>query len=394
MTYPAIKLQSQRHKRAASGHPWIFSNEIAMDEAAKALPPGSMAEFREANGKLIGVGSFHPHTLISGRIYERGDASIDRNWFAEKFRTALALRQKLYGDPFYRLIHAEADGLPGLIVDRYGRHVIVQLNIAGMDRAREDIIAALDDVIAPETIILRNDSGSRTLEGLSQEVVAAKGALPGRIELRENNLRFAADLSGGQKTGWFYDQRGNRALIAGFCRDARMLDVYCHTGGFAINAAAAGAAHVTGVDASELALDCAAEAAKLNGLDAKCSWRRGEAFAALADYAAAGEAFDVVVADPPAFIKNRKDIASGSRGYRKLARLAAALVTPGGFLFIASCSHHMELGNFIEQTASGLRDAGRTGQILQTVFAAADHPMHPHLPESAYLKGILFRIVS
>lgn len=392
MSYPHVKLLPNRDKRVVSGHPWVYSNEVAMDAATKALPPGGMVEFRAVDGAKIGTGCFHPHNLICGRIYARGSVAINQAWYEGKIRTALALRTKLFAEPYYRLVHAEADGMPGLIVDRYGPHLIVQLNTAGMDLARDTVIAALDAVIVPENIILRNDSGARIQEGLSQEVVCAKGMLPGRITLRENNLQFVADLAAGQKTGWFYDQRYNRATLAALCRDARVLDVYTHTGGFALNAAAAGAVQVMGIDASELALDCAAAAAKLNQLDGRCVWNRGEAFALLADYAARGERFDVVIADPPAFIKSKKDLAAGARGYRKLTKLALALVKPGGFFFLASCSHHMELANLAEQIALGLHDSGRDGQVLQTLFAAPDHPVHPMLPESAYLKGQLLRV--
>ncbi|MGB4100301.1 MAG: class I SAM-dependent rRNA methyltransferase [Alphaproteobacteria bacterium] len=394
VTVLQVKLQPHRHQRVAAGHPWVYSNEVVMDAAAKALPPGSIVSFRAADGAKLGVGSFHPHNLICGRLYAAGNATIDKAWYIKKIRTALALREKLFAAPYYRLVHAEADGLPGLIVDRYGQHLTVQMNTAGMDLARDAIIAALDAVVAPENIILRNDSGARLQEGLAQEVTVAKGTIPGRIILQENNLQFMADLAEGQKTGWFYDQRRNRAAVASLCRDGRVLDVYTHTGGFALNAAAGGAKQVTGIDASELALDCAAAAAKLNHLDHHCQWDKGEAFTLLADYATRGERYDVVIADPPAFIKSKKDLAAGTRGYRKLAKLALALVAPGGFFFLASCSHHMELGNLAEQIAHGLHDSGREGQVLQTMFAAPDHPVHPMLPESAYLKGQLLRVTN
>ncbi len=392
MTYPIIKLQPNRAKRVVGGHPWIYSNEVAMEAEAKALTPGALVQFQTAEGKNIGVGCFHPHNLICGRLLARDRVIIDQDWFAARFRQALALRSALYDEPYYRLVHAEADGLPGLVVDRYGDDLIVQLNSAGMDALREPLLAALDAVAQPVNIVLRNDGGARTLEGLPQQVEVAKGMLPGRITLQENGLQWVADLAEGQKTGWFYDQRANRALVARFCQDARVLDVYCHTGGFALNAAAAGATDVIGIDASAHALRCAEEAATLNGLTARTSWQRGDAYELLADYATRKEKFDVVIADPPAFIKSRKDIGPGTRGYRKLIKLAAALVKRGGTLFIASCSHHLTLESLTEQVAGGLHEAGREGQILHTVFAAPDHPVHPHLPESAYLKGLLLRI--
>lgn len=392
MTYPIIRLQPQRHKRVAGGHPWVYSNEVVMDAAAKALPAGAVTQFLAYDGRALGTGSFHPHNLISGRIFDRAGATIDAAWFMARLQRALELREQLYEAPYYRLAHAEADGLPGLVIDRYGDCLAVQLNSAGMDRLREMIVVALHEVARPTSIVLRNDGGSRALEGLPAEVAVAHGALPEALWLQENGLHFVADMAGGQKTGWFYDQRDNRALVARHCRGAKVLDVFCHTGGFALNAAAAGAAQVIGVDSSAPALQCAARAAERNGLTAIVQWQRGEAFAVLADYAARGETFDVVITDPPAFIKSRKDIAAGTRGYRKLIRHAAALVRPGGHYFMASCSHHLTLESLTEQLAAGLADAGREGQILHTVFAAPDHPVQPQVPESAYLKGLLTRV--
>lgn len=392
MTHPVVKLQPNRAKRVTAGHPWIYSNEVAMDAAAKALPPGGLAQFMTAEGKRIGIGSFHPHNLICGRLYTRSEATIDGAWFGAKLQQALALRQQLFDKPFYRLVHAEADGLPGLIIDRYGDNVIAQLNSAGMALQQDALVAALDQVLQPQTILLRNDSAARLLEGLPQEVTVAKGALPEQITLEENALNFFAHPGAGQKTGWFYDQRHNRALAARYAQGARVLDVYCHTGGFALNAAAAGAKEVVGVDASELALACAQQAAAANNLGAVARWERGDAFEVMADYGVRKEKFGLVIVDPPAFIKSRKDICAGTRGYRKLAKLAAALVQRGGYLFVASCSHHLTLDSLAEQIAAGLGDAGREGQVLHTVFAAPDHPVHPHLPESAYLKGQLLRL--
>lgn len=392
MTYPTVKLQPNRARRVIAGHPWIYSNEVVMDAAAKALPPGGLVQFLTSEGKRLGTGSFHPHNLICGRIYGRPDTTIDTAWFGAKLQLALALRQQLYDKPFYRLVHAEADGLPGLIIDRYGEHVIAQLNSAGMALQQETLLAALDSLLQPKTILLRNDSAARALEGLPQEVTIAKGALPEQIALEENGLQFFAHPGAGQKTGWFYDQRHNRALAARFASGARVLDVYCHTGGFALNAAAAGAKEVVGIDASALALACATQAAEANGFGAVTRWERGDAFAVMADYGARKEKFGLVIVDPPAFIKSRKDVGAGTRGYRKLVKLAAALVQRGGYLFVASCSHHLTLESLAEQIAAGLGDAGREGQVLHSVFAAPDHPVHPHLPESAYLKGQLLRL--
>jgi 23S rRNA (cytosine1962-C5)-methyltransferase len=305
------------------------------------------------------------------------------------------LRERLYPGRCYRLIHAEADGLPGLIVDRYGDAVAVQANTAGMDALLPQILNALDSVLTPGIVVLRNDSPARGLEGVVQEVKVAKGTLPGPdgrgpVELSENGARFLADLQGGQKTGWFYDQRDNRAAVARVAKDSRLLDLYCYGGGFAVAALLAGACEAVAVDRSETALGLAAKSASLNRVQLKTV--RAEIFEELERLASAGERFGVVVADPPAFVKSKKDLAAGSRGYRKLARLSAAIVAPGGFLFIASCSHNVERALFDDEVRRGLGDARRSGRILLSSGAAADHPVHPLLPESVYLKGSLIQL--
>jgi 23S rRNA (cytosine1962-C5)-methyltransferase len=390
---PAVRLGHGRHKRVKHGHPWVYSNEIVMDAAAKALPAGALVRLEAASGEPLGVAQFNAHTLIAARVLSR-DALLApvQEFVAARLAAALRLRERLYPGGYYRLIHAEADGLPGLIVDRYGDVVAVQANTAGMDRLLPDILAALDAVIAPRAVVLRNDSPARGLEGLALDVRVVKGEIAGPVEIRENGARFLADIATGQKTGWFFDQRENRAAAAALAGGGRVLDLYSYGGGFAIAAARAGAASVTAVDRSEAALALAGQAAALNGVDGICSFVRAEVFADLERRDAAGERFDVVVADPPAFVKSKKDLAAGSRGYRKLARLSARLVAPGGILFIASCSHNVDRALFAEQVSHGLEDAGRTGRILRDSGAAADHPVHPHLPESAYLKAQILQL--
>jgi 23S rRNA (cytosine1962-C5)-methyltransferase len=390
---PAIRIQPGRHKRVAGGHPWVFSNEIAMDAAAKALPPGGLVRLQTASGDAVGLAMFNPHTLISARILTREDgASVDAGFLAQRLSAALGLREQLYPGGCYRLIHAEADGLPGTVIDRYGGVVAIQANTAGMDRLTPQLLEAVDRVLAPDIVVLRNDSHARQLEGLELYAKVIKGALEGPVPLTENGARFFADLESGQKTGWFYDQRDNRAAVARLASGRRVLDLYTYAGGFAVAAALGGAREVTAVDRSERALALAEKAAEANGFAARCRFVRAEAFVELERLAAAGERFDLVVADPPAFVKSKKDLNQGARGYRKLARLAASVVAPGGFLFIASCSHHVDVPLFAEQVRRGLSDTGRGGRILGTVGAAADHPVHPHLPESAYLKGQLLQL--
>ncbi|MBE0533005.1 MAG: class I SAM-dependent rRNA methyltransferase [Rhodospirillales bacterium] len=391
--YPRVFVLPGRDKRAAHGHPWVYANEVRMDAEAKALTPGSVVLLLRTDGKPLGVGTFNPHALIAFRFLSRDPAiRIDGAFFAGRLGRALALREQLFDAPFYRLAHAEADGLPGLIVDRFGPVLAVQAGTAGMDGCLPPVLAALDTLLAPDAVVLRNDGRGRALEGLESDVRVIKGRLDGPIEVKEGSLTFLADLGEGQKTGWFFDQRDNRARVARLAKGGRLLDVYCYAGGFAISAAAAGATEVVAVDSSEKALELAALSARVNGVAGRCTWRRADAFDEMARLDAAGERFEVVAVDPPAFVKSRKDLASGLKGYGKLARLAARLVAPGGFLFMASCSHNVEPAPFAEAVADGVHRAGREGRVLATTGAAADHPVHPQLPESAYLKAIILQL--
>lgn len=386
-----ITLLPGRQKRAEGGHPWIYSNEIVMEAATKALPAGGLVTVRKADGKGLGVATFNPHPLVGARLLSR-DATqkIDRVFLTRTLRRALAAREKLFVEPCYRLVHAEADGLPGLVVDRFDKALVCQFNTAGMALLESEVLAALDQLIEPATIVLRNDNPARLTEGLTSDVRVAKGTVEGAIEFVENGARFRADLLAGQKTGWFFDQRANRHFMSGLARDGRVLDLYTFAGGFAVQAALAGAREVVGIDRSEAALTLAKEAADLNGVTGRCTFRRAEAFAEMERLTQADERFDVVIADPPAFIKAKKDVGAGLRGYRKLAHLAGALVARGGFLFLASCSHNAELPAFAEAIRRGIADTGRNARILRTSGADADHPVHPALPESAYLKAQIF----
>ena len=385
---PTVRLLPGHDKRVALGHPWIFSNEIAMDAAAKALPPGILVNLVTANGKNLGVGTFNPHTLIAARLLSRDIGTrVDTRFFVMRLERALGLRRRLYDAPYYRVIHAEADGLPGLVLDRFGDVLACQINTAGLERLEDDLIAAMKEVLAPRAIVLRNDTAARALEGLAGEERVAFGELAPPVEIVENGARFLIDPIAGQKTGWFYDQRENRRFVARLAAGARVLDLYCFGGGFGIEAALAGADEVLALDRSEAALEWAAASAKLNGVDQRCRFLRGEAFAELERLHAQGERFDIVIADPPAFARSKKDLGPALRGYRKLARLAAALVAKGGVLFIASCSHQVEAEAFAQEVRRGIHDAQREGRVIASSGAAPDHPVHPFLPESAYLKA-------
>jgi len=385
---PVVKLLPGRHKRVEAGHPWVFSNEVAMDPAAKALVPGGLVRLEAVSGKALGVAMFNPHTLVAARILDRDSSrAITSEFFAERLEAALALRQRLYPEPYYRLVHAEADGMPGTVIDRFGEVLACQINTAGMALLETELLAACAAVLKPKAVIFRNDSSARKLEGLAEEVRVVAGDISGKVELRENNARFFADVLAGQKTGWFYDQRENRRFVASLAKDASVLDLYCFGGGFAVAAALAGAKNVTAIDRSEPALALAQSSAEANNVAQRCQFSRGEAFAELERLAGSGARFDVVVADPPAFVKSRKDLGAGLKGYRKLARLAGSVVEKNGLLFIASCSHNVDEASFAEAVRHGLADAGRSGRILLSSGAAPDHPVHPFLPESAYLKA-------
>ena len=390
--HPLLRLLPRHDQRVKAGHPWAFSNEIAMTPAAKALPPGTPVRLEGDDGWPHGTWSFNPYSLIAARRLDRDPgARIDLDWARRRLGTALALRERLYDTPYYRLVHAEADGLPGLVIDRYGDALALQANTAGMEALTPLLVEALRDLVSPRLIIGRNDAAVRTLEGLGESVAPLFGTdTTARVE--EGGLSFSVDLLGGQKTGWFYDQRENRDRVARLARGATVLDAFCHTGGFGLRCAAAGAARVTLFDRSAHALDLAMQTAAANGLADRVEPQKAEALEALERMGAAGTRFDVVVADPPAFAKARKDQPQALRGYGKLARLAAGLVAPGGFLFIASCSHHVAPGDFADAVIWGIGRARRDAKLLFQGGAGPDHPVHPALPESAYLKGLLFQL--
>lgn len=387
-TYPSIHLQPGRDRRLRAGHPWAFASDLRLDAAAKALPPGSVVNLADAQGRFIGTGTFNFHSLIAARLFtQHPDAALDADFFAGRLRAALASRAKLYAEPYYRLIHAEGDGLPGFIVDRFGDVLAVQANTAGAETLLPALLAALRRELDPAAIVVRRDGDVRKLEGLETgEAETALGQVPAGLVVREGGLSFPLDPMAGQKTGWYFDLEPARGQMAQLAQGGTMLDLYCHTGAFGIRAAAAGAADVLCIDRSEPALALARTAAEANGVVGRCRFRRGEVFAELERLAGEKTRFDAVIADPPSFVKSKKELAAGARGYRKLARMAAAVTAPKGFLFIASCSHNMPDELFGEEVAAGIAAANRTGRILFSGGAGPDHPVPPQLPESAYIK--------
>ncbi len=389
--YPLLHLHKGRSARVRGGHPWIFSNEIQMSLEVKALPPGSLITVADAGEEKLGVGYFNPATLIAVRLFSQDSgARIDAAFLAARFQAALRLRERLFDEPYYRVAHAEADGLPGLVVDRFGEVLVVQAGTAGMEALKPMVLDALDQVFKPQSILWTGDGPARAQEGLEPCHDVARGAFAGPVWLKENGARFLADPVEGQKTGWFYDQRDNRAFAARLAKGGRVLDLYSYVGGFGILAALKGAAETVVVDRSEGALALARQAAEANQIEPKCRFVKSEAFAYLEKSAQSGEKFDLVIADPPAFVKSKKDLASGLKGYRKLARLAQALVRPGGFLMVASCSHHVTPEALFEEIRHGL--GRRAARLIHQGGAGPDHPIHPQLPESAYLKAFFLEL--
>jgi len=376
--------------RARAGSPWIFSNEVRMDEAAKSIAPGAVINVRGEDGRAFGTGYFNPKSLIAIRLWSDDcDLVIDRDFFAARLKRALALRETIYDKPFYRLVHAEGDALPGLVIDRFDDTLSVQIGTAGMERQTETLLQALEAVVKPKTVILRNDAPSRALEGLDSQVKTVKGE-GRRIAVEENGTRYFADLAEGQKTGWYYDQRDNRAFIAGLAKGKTVLDAYSYTGGFGILAAKAGAKEVVCLDSSAPALAIAEESARANGVTIQAV--KADVFEELERLKAAGERFDIVVADPPPFVKSKKDLEPGAKAYRKLTRLAADVTASGGVMMIASCSHNIPPERFAQECAQGLLRAHRQAAMIRQSGAGPDHPVHPLLPESAYLKAIAYAL--
>jgi 23S rRNA (cytosine1962-C5)-methyltransferase len=386
--HPTIRVKPREGRRARAGAPWLFSNEIEMPP--KTLPPGTVVNVVGDDGRSFGSGFFNPHSLIAVRLFDQDlGIAADEGFFSKRLAHALRIREMLFGAPYYRLVNAEGDGLPGLVIDRFGSACVVQISTAGMEVAREALVRAIDTVLKPSDVILRADAPARSLEGLDSYVTAARGQV-GRIAVEENGVHYFADLAAGQKTGWYYDQRDNRSFMAGLSRGRSVLDAYCFSGGFALAAARAGAREVAGLDGSAPALALAEEAAAANGLAAK--FIKCDVFAELERLAAANEQFDVVIADPPPFVKAKKDLETGAKAYRKLARLAANVAAPGGIVFLASCSHNIPAERFALECATGIARAGRRARTIRQSGAGPDHPIHPMLSESAYLKALVYAL--
>ncbi|MBY6054998.1 RSP_2647 family RNA methyltransferase [Leisingera daeponensis] len=393
---PRVKMKPKSNARAIRhGFPWVYANELVTDRRTRKLAPGTLAVLEDEAQRPLGLVSVNPDSKIIARMLDRDpDAVIDQAWFAARLSRALEMRERLYDAPFYRLVHAESDGLPGVVIDRFGAACVVQPNAAWAETHLDMLTAALAEVTGAE-VILKNASGrTRGLEGLDDVNQTLLGEAPcAPVPVVMNGATYMADLTGGQKTGLFFDQRENHAFAARLTAPgARVLDVFSHVGGFGLAMLAGGAGQATCVDGSAAALELAAQGAEAAGFKDKFTARQGDAFDVLAALGEEGESFDVVICDPPAFAPSKQALEAGLRAYERVAKLAAPLVKPGGYLGLCSCSHAADLAKFRNASARGIGKAGRRGALIHTGYAGPDHPQLPQLAESGYLKAVFFRL--
>lgn len=395
MSLPSLRLKANADRRLRAGHLWVYSNEI--DVAAtplNAFQAGDQAILEAAGGKPLGIVALSPNNLICARLLSRDVKHVlDKSLLVHRINVALSLRERLFDKPCYRLVYGDSDLLPGLVVDRFFDILVVQLASATMERHKDDVLAALIQVIKPSGILLKNDSAARDAEGLERYVDTAFGVVPEWVALEENGVKFEAPVIAGQKTGWFYDHRMNRARLAPYVQGKRVLDLFSYIGGWGVQAAAFGASEVFCVDASAFALDGVERNATLNGFAEKVTCVEGDVFAALRELKSAEERFDVVIADPPAFIKRKKDIKNGEAAYRRLNETAMRLLNKDGILVSASCSMHLEEDNLQNILLTSARHLDRNIQLLERGAQGPDHPVHPAISETRYIKSLTVRLL-
>ncbi len=396
MNPATLRLKKFEDKRIRNGHLWVYSNEIDNKVTPiKSFDVGQSVLIEDANGKPLGLGYINPNNLLCARIVSRDYRTpIDRSLFVHKFNIALSLRQRIFDKPFYRAIYGESDALPGLIVDRFGEHLVVQITTAGMEVQKENIIDALTKVFKPQSILLRNDSNSRKAEALSRDIEQALGKTPETIQIEENNTQFLIHPHTGQKTGWFYDHRVSRQQIAQYADGKRVLDVFSYIGAFGLQMANLGASEAWCIDISGKALDELYQNAELNKVADKVTCVEGDAFSAMGELKQQGEKFDIVIVDPPAFIKKKKDQKPGLKAYRKVNEAAMRLLNKDGILLSASCSMHLKVDELQSSLLAGSRHLDKTLQIIEQCHQGQDHPVHPAIPETCYIKGFISRILS
>ena len=390
-----LRLKKREQRRVVAGHDWIFSNEVdTATTPLKGVEPGAPVVVESANGTFMGHAYVNPHSLIALRITSRrANKPFSSDILRERLRIALSLRQRRYPAPYYRWVHSEGDALPGLIVDRYDSVCVVQITTAGMEVFRDDIVEHIAALIECSAILLRNDSPVRELEHLPLYREWQLGDAVENLNVIENGLNFEVPAEISQKTGWFYDHRESRAALAPWVKNCRVLDVYTYLGGFALNAAQAGAQEVIAIDASEAATRAATKNAARNGFAEKFTAICGDGVETMRSLFAADERFDVVVLDPPAFIKRRKDRDAGARHYGLNNRLAMRLLKPGGILLTASCSQALSDKELVQLVRQNAPPKSLGVQVLQPLSQAADHPVHIAMPETHYLGGVIARVL-
>ncbi|MGZ8190363.1 MAG: class I SAM-dependent rRNA methyltransferase [Methylococcaceae bacterium] len=394
--HPDIYLKKNEDKRLRKGHLWVFSNEVDTQRSPlEQFSAGDLVQVKSDDGKVLGTAYVNPQALICARLLSRkANLKCGGNFFKERLNTALALRKKLFHQPYYRLVFGESDGLPGLVIDRFGSVLSVQITTAGIEQRKEMLFAALIELLAPTAIILKNDNSQRQLEGLSLESEVAYGQLPEVLIIEENGAKFKIDIIEGQKTGWFYDHRISRGQLAGFAKNQRVLDLFCYTGAWGIPAALAGASEVTGVDTSEGALALAMENARLNGVEYKMHFVRSDVFEFLKQARLDNQLYDIIVLDPPALIKRKKDFKQGFEAYRRLNHLALQVLSKNGILVSASCSFHLSRENLHELLRSSGRHIDRHLVFFASGGQGPDHPIDPAAPETEYLKTFFCSVSS
>lgn len=392
----ALILKKGTERRVRGGHLWIYSNEVDNKlSPLKQFSAGEQVVVQDANGHAIGVAMVNAQHLICARMVSR-DASriMDRDLLVTRIKSAMQWRERIYGKPFYRMVYGDSDFLPGLIVDRYGDVLSVQCNSAGMAALQSDVLAALDVVCKPKGVLFRNDSLTREAEGLEAKI-DIHGDIPDWVMLEENGVSMEAPLKTGQKTGWFYDHRENRSFLQRMSKGASVLDIFSYAGAWGVQALAAGASSLTAIDSSGLALEAVSRNAwryqRHGSESASVSCLQGQADEMMKHLVDAGQRFDIVVLDPPAFIKRRKDHPNGLKAYYHHNQLAMKLLTPGGLLVSASCSMSLTHDELVGIIGSASRNSGRFLQIVHSGGQGADHPVHPLIPETAYLKTVFVR---
>lgn len=396
MSFPPLRLKKDQERRLLAGHLWVYSNEVDTDATPlKDLKPGQQVEIWGGRDRWLGLGYVNPHSLICARLITRQrGVRLDEALFRERIAAALAMREQFYPDPWFRLVFGEADGLSGLVVDRYGEVLVLQFATMGMERLREPILAALDALLQPTAVLLRNDIQMREMEGLPQQIETVHGEVPDWVDLHENGLKFLVSPYHGQKTGWFYDQAENRTRLRRYLDGKRVLDVFSYLGGWGVSAAMWGAREVVCIDKSEVAINGAQENAARNGCMDRMRFLRGDAFELLKQLHEDGERFDVVILDPPAFIKRRKDLESGTEAYSRLNQLGLRLLPIGGILATSSCSSLLTQEALLRAVQKGARRNGQALQWLESGQQRLDHPIHPAIAETAYLKTLYLRVVA